>query len=141
MRQTELSGAFINASSPPYMLILTAARGREPVVRDGRTVLGSSLTRTLTDTDTTPLPPTPLADRRPPVGGNMGFLRHDAIVGRPLASLEQNPAYGTARSNDLQVKLGIIALANRDVTAVCKGDDPFWRLSAISNSKKLTAEG
>jgi hypothetical protein len=26
----------------------------------------------------------------------MGFLRHDAIVGRPLASLEQNPAYGTA---------------------------------------------
>jgi hypothetical protein len=26
----------------------------------------------------------------------MGFLRHDAVVGRPLASLEQNPAYGTA---------------------------------------------
>ena len=27
----------------------------------------------------------------------MGFLRHDATVRNPLASLEQNPAYGTAR--------------------------------------------
>ena len=41
-------------------------------------------------------PPTLFTELRPLIGRNMGFIRHNATVRSPIASLEQNPAYGTA---------------------------------------------